>query len=138
MEDVRDAALAVRRRVLGDEYVDRAMGRRTDFDQALQDFVLDHCWGAVWTRPGLDPRTRSMLNVAMLAATGHHNELRIHVTGALRNGCTVDEIKEILLQVGVYAGTPAAVSAFGIAREAIAGYQESAGGGSTGPSEQKE
>lgn len=123
-EEERAEALGIRRSVLGDAYVDRAMGEKTEFRTALQDFVREHCWGAVWTRPGLDHKTRSMINVAMLAATGHHSELRVHVAGAFRNGCTIDEVKEILLQVGVYAGTPAMVSAFGIAEKVIAEFTE--------------
>jgi len=111
--------LAMRRKVLGDAYVDRAMGGATPFDKPLQDFVLEHCWGEVWTRPGLDAKTRSMLNVAMLAAAGHHQELALHVAGARRNGCTDEEIQEVLLQVGVYFGVPAAVSAFRIARDSL-------------------
>lgn len=121
-DEARTEALAVRRAVLGDEYVSRAVNRDTPMDKAQQEYVLDHCWGAVWTRPGLDRKVRSIINVAMLAATGHHDELRIHLAGALRNGCSEEEITEILLQVGVYAGTPALVSAFRIAREVIADF----------------
>lgn len=123
MNDNREQALEVRRKVLGDAYVERSVGRATPFTEPLQEFVTDHCWGYVWLRPGLDHKTRSLLNVGMLAALGKENELRLHVGGAMRNGCTEEEVQEVLLQVGVYAGVPAAVSAFGIARDTIAEYR---------------
>lgn len=119
----REEALAVRRKVLGSEYVDGGIARSTPFDRPMQEFVIEHCWGSVWRRPGLDHKTRSLLNIAMLSANGHERELRLHVAGALRNGCTEEEIQEVLLQVGVYCGVPTAVSAFAIARESIEAYR---------------
>src|ERR1700709_716696 len=98
MNENREEALAVRRKVLGDAYVEASVGRATPFTEPLQEFVTDHCWGSVWLRPGLDHKTRSLLNVCMLAALGKENELRLHVPGALRNGCTEEEVQEVLLQ----------------------------------------
>jgi len=109
--------LAVRRAVLGAEYVDRALASADSFTGELQQFVPDWCWGGVWTRPGLPRKTRSLLNLAMLAAMNRPHEVRIHVRGALNNGVTREEIAEIFLQVGVYAGAPAAVDAFRNAKE---------------------
>src|SRR5438552_248808 len=102
-----DAGLEIRRAVLGDEYVDRALAASDDFTAPFQDFITRYAWGDVWGRPGLDRRTRSCITVALLAALGHERELGIHVRGALRNGVTVDELREVLLQTAVYAGVPA-------------------------------
>jgi 4-carboxymuconolactone decarboxylase len=109
--------LAVRRAVLGAEYVDRAIASADSFTGELQQFVTEWCWGGVWTRPGLPRKTRSLLNLAMLAAMNRPHEVRIHVRGALKNGVTREEIAEVFLQVGVYAGAPAAVDAFRSAKE---------------------
>ena len=109
--------LAVRRAVLGAEYVDRAIASADSFTSVLQQFVTESCWGGVWTRPGLPRKTRSLLNLAMLAALNRPHEIRIHVRGALNNGVTRGEIAEVFLQVGVYAGAPAAVDAFRSAKE---------------------
>ena len=109
--------LAVRRAVLGAEYVDRAIASADSFTGELQHFVTEWCWGNVWTRPGLPRKTRSLLNLAMLAALNRPHEIRIHVRGALNNGVTREEIAEVFLQVGVYAGAPAAVDAFRSAKE---------------------
>jgi len=114
-----DDGLAVRRAVLGAEYVDRAVANADAFTQPLQDFVTEYCWGTVWTRPGLERKTRSMLNLAMLSALGRMHELKLHVRGALNNGVTREEIAEVLLQSGVYAGVPAAVEAFRNAKEVL-------------------
>jgi len=111
--------LAQRRAVLGDDYVDRSLANANDFTRPLQEWVTEHCWGAVWTRPGLPLKTRSLLNVGMLAALNRSHELAIHVRGALNNGCTPEEIQEVLLQVGVYCGAPAAVEGFSVADEVI-------------------
>ena len=108
--------LAVRRQVLGTEHVERALGAATDFDCDFQEHITEHAWGAVWTRPGLDRRTRSLLTIAILAATGCEAELALHVRATPRTGVTPDEIKEALLQVAVYAGVPAANSAFRAAK----------------------
>ena len=114
-----DDGLAVRRAVLGAAYVDRAVENADAFTRQLQDYVTKHCWGAVWTRPGLPHKTRSMLNLAMLATIGRMHEFKLHVRGALTNGVSRDEMAEILLQVGVYAGVPAAVEAFRNAKEVL-------------------
>lgn len=114
-----DDGLAVRKQVLGDEYVDAALASSDSFTAPLQELVTECCWGAVWTRPGLDRRTRSLLNVAMLAALGRGHELQLHVRGAVRNGCSDDEIAEALLQAAVYAGIPAGVEGFRLAREVL-------------------
>jgi 4-carboxymuconolactone decarboxylase len=110
----------IRREVLGDEYVDRAIGSATDFNRPMQELANEYCWGAVWGRPGLDRRTRSMLNLAMIAALNRPHELRVHIAGALTNGVSTDEIREVLLQVAIYCGVPAGVDAFRTAREVFA------------------
>lgn len=109
--------LAVRRAVLGGEYVDNSLANASDFMVAFQKLVTEYCWGEVWTRPGLDRKHRSMLNLAMLTALNRPNELRLHVRGALTNGVSRDEIKEILLQACIYAGIPAGLDAFKVANE---------------------
>lgn len=114
---IYEEGLAVRREVLGTEYVDRAIGNADSFTQPLQDFVTEYCWGGVWTRPGLPRKTRSLLNLAMLTTLGRAHELKLHVRGALNNGVTREEIAEVFLQAGVYAGVPAAVEAFRLAKE---------------------
>lgn len=111
--------LAVRRAVLGDEYVDGALDSATAFTQPLQDFVTENCWGEVWTREALPRRVRSLVTIATLTALRASTELKAHVRGALRNGCTVEEIQEVLLQSTVYCGVPAGVEAFRAAREVI-------------------
>lgn len=111
------AGLAMRREVLGAQYVDDALAQADDFTRPLQEYLTEHAWGAVWTRPGLDKKTRSMLNLAMLTALNRPHELRLHLKGALRNGVTHDEIREIFLQCGVYCGAPAALESFKLARE---------------------
>ncbi len=113
------AGLAVRRDVLGAEHVDRSLANTNVFTQPFQDLLNEYCWGEVWTRPGLDRRTRSLLNLAMLTALNRPNEFRLHTRGALNNGCTVTEIQEVLLQTAIYCGVPAAVQSFGIAREVL-------------------
>jgi 4-carboxymuconolactone decarboxylase len=115
-----DEGLEIRREVLGAEYVERALAATDDFDRPLQQLVNEYCWGAVWARPGLDRRTRSLLNLTMLSALNRQHELRVHVAGARRNGCTPEEIREALLQVAVYCGVPAGVDAFRVAREVLA------------------
>jgi 4-carboxymuconolactone decarboxylase len=114
-----DKGLAVRREVLGAEYVDAAIKGADDFNRPFQEFITEYCWGAVWGRPGLPKKTRSIINLAMLTALGKPQELKIHVKGALKNGCTKDEIMEVLLQTAIYCGVPAAVDAFRTAREAF-------------------
>lgn len=110
----------VRRKVLGDEHVDRSQATRTPFNGDLVDLITRYAWGEIWSRPGLDLKTRSCINVAMLVALGREEELVIHLRGALNNGVTPDEIKEILLQAAVYCGMPAANWAFRIASQVVA------------------
>jgi len=102
---------AMRRRVLGDAHVDRSRSNATDFTRPLVELVTEYCWGAVWTRPGLELKTRSLINLAMLTALGKHEELQLHVRGAIRNGVTKSEIQEVLLQTAIYCGVPAALGA---------------------------
>ncbi len=128
-KDLYARGLEIRRAVLGDAWVDRAFARTTEFDRAFQELLTTWCWGAVWGRPGLPRHTRSLLNLAMLAALGRHEELALHVRAARRNGVSEAEIAEVFLQVAVYAGVPAANSAFRIAKEVL---QETAGGTAQG------
>lgn len=118
-KEVHDRGLAIRREVLGGEYVDAQLKAADDFNRPFQEFITEYCWGAVWGRPGLPKKTRSIINLAMLTALGKPQELKIHVKGALKNGCTKDEIMEVLMQTAVYCGVPAAVDAFRTAREAF-------------------
>lgn len=106
-----DRGDAMRRRVLGDEHVNRSRDAATDFTRPLQDLVTEYCWGAIWTREQLEPLTRSFINLAMLTALGKQDELKLHVRGALRNGATVEQIREVLLQAAIYCGVPAALEA---------------------------
>jgi 4-carboxymuconolactone decarboxylase len=115
-----DKGMAVRRAVLGDEYVDAAIRNADDFNRPLQEMLNEYCWGAVWGREGLPRKTRSMLNLAMISVLNRPHELRAHIRGALRNGVTRAEISEIFLQVMIYAGAPAAVDSFRTAREVFA------------------
>ncbi|MBC7301876.1 MAG: 4-carboxymuconolactone decarboxylase [Nocardia sp.] len=114
-----EAGLRVRREVVGAEYVSRALADADEFTAPLQELVTEFCWGAIWTRPDLDRRSRSMITLAMLTALGRPNELATHVRGALTNGVTPEEIREVLLQATVYAGVPAGVDAFRVARQVI-------------------
>lgn len=108
---------AIRAEVIGRDRSEAALAGATDFDRPFQELALRYCWGEVWDRPGLDRRTRSIVNLAMLAAMAKPNELRIHVRGALANGVTRDEIQEVFLQACIYCGVPAAGEAFKVARE---------------------
>jgi 4-carboxymuconolactone decarboxylase len=121
MDDRRrhDQGMVVRRAVLGDPHVDRAAAATTELTADFQDLITRYAWGEVWSRPGLDRRTRSCITLAMLAALGHEEELAMHVRAALRIGLGPDEIKEVLLQVAVYAGVPAANRAFKVAQQAL-------------------
>lgn len=118
-DPVHDAGMAVRREVLGDAHVDRAIENTTDFTAPFQDFITRFAWGSVWTRDGLDRRTRSAITLATLTALGRENEIAMHVRAALRNGLTPDEIAEVLLHTAVYAGVPAANAAFAIAQRVL-------------------
>ncbi|RKZ48015.1 MAG: 4-carboxymuconolactone decarboxylase [Gammaproteobacteria bacterium] len=111
--------MSVRKEVLGDEYVDKAMNNATDFTRPLQEFVTENCWGAVWTRGTISKKTRSLVTIATLAALKAPTELKTHVRGALRNGCTVEEIQEVLLHSTVYCGAPSGIEAFRAAKEVI-------------------
>jgi 4-carboxymuconolactone decarboxylase len=115
-----DDGMAVRRAVLGDEHVDRAVERTTEFTAPFQDFITRYAWGAVWGRDGLDLRTRSAVTLAVLTALGREHEIAMHVRAALRNGLSAAEIGEVLLHTSVYAGVPAANRAFVIADEVLA------------------
>jgi len=115
-----DAGLATRREVLGAAYVDKSMAAADDFNGEFQELLNTYCWNDIWNRPGLDRHTRSLLNLAMLTALGKAPELKLHVRGALNNGVSKEEIKEVFLQAAVYCGVPAAVEAFRCAREVFA------------------
>ena len=121
MDDAARArqGMTVRRAVLGDEHVDRAVATTTSFTEPFQDFITRNAWGDIWSRPGLSRGERSMITLAMLAALQHENELAMHVRAALRNGLTPEQIQEILLQVAVYAGVPAANRAFAVAQRVL-------------------
>ena len=116
--DAFERGLAVRKEVLGHAHVDAALRNATGLDEEFQAFLTETAWGKVWSRPGLDRKTRSMLAIAMLAALGHHEELKLHIRATRNTGVTRDEVKEILLQAAIYAGVPAANSAFQDARSA--------------------
>jgi 4-carboxymuconolactone decarboxylase len=118
-DETYEAGMKVRREVLGDEHVDRALANTTDFTRAFQDFITRCAWGSVWARDGLDRRTRSCMTLAVLTALGREKEIAMHVRAALRNGLTSDEIAEVLLHTAVYAGVPAANAAFAIAKPII-------------------
>ncbi|MDG4832530.1 carboxymuconolactone decarboxylase family protein [Solwaraspora sp. WMMD1047] len=124
----------VRREVLGDAHVDRSMLAATDFTRVVQEYVTASCWGDVWSRPGLDRRTRSLLNLAMLTALNRPHEFTVHIRGALRNGCTEAEIQEALLQTAAYCGAPAALESFRLAERTIEEVRQeaAAAGSSTG------
>ena len=115
-EDVQSAGMAVRREVLGDAHVDRATANATDLTREFQEFITEYAWGGIWTRPGLDRRSRSMITLTALIARGHHEEFAMHVRAARTNGLTNDEIKELILQCAIYCGVPDANTAFRIAQ----------------------
>jgi 4-carboxymuconolactone decarboxylase len=126
-DESHEAGMHVRRSVLGDEHVDRAIERTTDFTAPFQEFITRYAWGGVWTREGLDRRTRSVITLSVLTALGRENEIAMHVRGALRNGLTPAEIGEILIHTAIYAGVPVANSAVAIANEVIAAESEPGG-----------
>ena len=119
MNDPYEAGMQVRREVLGDEHVDRSVESTTPFTEAFQEFITRYAWGGVWTREGLDRRTRSAITLAVLTALGREHELSIHVRGARRNGLSAEEIGEVLLHTAVYAGVPASNRAFAIAKQVL-------------------
>jgi 4-carboxymuconolactone decarboxylase len=112
-----DKGLATRRAVLGAEYVDNSLKNADDFNMPMQELVTEYCWNEIWNRPGLDRRTRSFLNLAMLIALNRPHELKLHVRGAINNGLTKEEIREVFLQAAIYCGVPAAIDAFRTAKE---------------------
>jgi 4-carboxymuconolactone decarboxylase len=124
MTDMYEAGMTVRRQVLGDAHVDRAEAQKTDLTREFQAFITRYAWGEVWTRPGLDRRTRSVVTLTALIAHGHWGELEMHLRAALRNGLGAGEIAEVILQTAVYCGVPAANHAFSIAQDVLSGEGE--------------
>jgi 4-carboxymuconolactone decarboxylase len=122
-----DQGLTIRKEVLGAEHVERALAGADDFSRPYQELITEYCWGAVWGRPGLSRKTRSLLNLAMLTALGREEEFKLHVRAALRNGVTREDIREVLLQTAIYCGVPAANSAFRQAREVFAQMERDGG-----------
>ncbi|MGE0337963.1 MAG: carboxymuconolactone decarboxylase family protein [Gammaproteobacteria bacterium] len=126
-DELFETGLAIRKEVLGADFVEKALAGADDFNMPLQRLVTEYCWGAVWGRDALPKNIRSMLNLAMLSVLNRPNELKAHVRGALRNGVTPAEIREVLLQVAIYGGVPAAVDSFRVAREALHEHAAQAG-----------
>ena len=116
-EERYEAGLKIRREVLGAEYVDRSISMADDFNRPLQELVTEYCWGEIWSRPGLSRKMRSLINLAVLTALNRPHEVKLHLKGALNNGCRKEEIMEVLLQTAIYCGVPAAVDSFRLARE---------------------
>jgi 4-carboxymuconolactone decarboxylase len=114
-----DEGRRVRAEVLGEEHVERSLANATEFNRPIQELVTEYCWGVIWARPGLGRRERSLVNLGMLTALNRSHELGVHVRGALRNGCTPEEIQEVLLQAAIYCGVPAAMEAFRVAEAAV-------------------
>ncbi len=114
-----EAGLAKRKQVLGDAHVEKSLGQTSEFSRPIQELVTEYCWGAIWTRDGLPDKTRSLINLAMLSALNRGHELGAHVRGALRNGATIEEVQEVLLQVAIYVGVPASLESFRIAEAKI-------------------
>ena len=115
-----DEGAAVRKQVLGSDYVEQSLANADDFTRAMQELTTEFCWGSIWTRPGLSYRDRSLLNLGMISALNRPHELKLHIRGALRNGLSREEIREVLLQVAVYCGVPAGMASFQLAREVFA------------------
>jgi len=109
----------VRREVLGAAYVDRSIAEADDFSRPMQELVTEYCWGEIWTQPELPKKTRSLINIAMISALNRPHELKLHVRGALRNGCSKEEIRSVLMQVAIYCGVPAAIDGLRVAREVL-------------------
>lgn len=122
MSEKYEEGLEIRKKVLGKEYVENSINNATDFNKELQDFVTTYCWGEIWGREGLSLKTRSIINLAMITALNRPHELKLHVRGALNNGLTEEDIKEVLLQTAVYCGVPAAIDSFRTAKEVIDEY----------------
>jgi 4-carboxymuconolactone decarboxylase len=126
-QDMHARGLKNRKEVLGEAHVERSLATADDFSRPYQDLITEYCWGAVWDRPGLSRKTRSLLNIAMLTALNREDEFRLHVRAAFRNGVTRDEIREVLLQTAIYCGVPAANSAFKQARAVFAAMEKEDG-----------
>lgn len=118
-DDSHQKGLKIRREVLGDAHVDRSLAAVSDFSRPVQDYVTAIGWGEIWSRPGLDRRSRSLINLAMLTVLNRNHELGVHVRGAIRNGCSTEEIQEVLLQAAVYCGAPAALESFRVAERVL-------------------
>lgn len=112
--------LRTRRDVLGDAYVNKSLDSATDYSFPMQELITEYCWNAIWNRPGLDRRSRSLLNLGMIAALGRKKELKLHIRGALNNGLTREELREVFMQVAVYCGVPAGLDSFNVAQEVLA------------------
>jgi 4-carboxymuconolactone decarboxylase len=123
-DELFQRGLEIRKSVLGADFVEKSIASADEFNMPLQRLVTEYCWGAVWGREELPRKIRSMLNLAMISALNRPHELKLHVKGALRNGLTREEVREVLLQVGIYCGIPAAVDSFRVAREALAEYDQ--------------
>jgi 4-carboxymuconolactone decarboxylase len=123
-DDKYEGGMRIRRAVLGDAHVNRADANKTDFDADFQQFITEAAWGTVWARPGMDRITRHLLTIAILAALGKENELAMHIRATRNTGVTPDQLKEVFFQVAIYAGVPAANSAFAIAKKVFAEYDE--------------
>ncbi len=119
-DEVYERGLKIRREVVGSAYVDKSLAEADDFTRPLQELVTKYCWGEVWSRPGLERRERSLINLAMIAALNRPHELKLHIRGALRNGLTRQEIGEVFLQAAIYCGVPAALDSVRIAKEVFA------------------
>jgi len=116
---VHDEGLKVRREIMNSKRIDNVMEKVTDFDKPFQELVNEYCWGSIWTRPGLSRKIRSLINIAMLTALNRPNEVKMHVEGALNNGCSEEEIREVLLQTVIYCGVPAGLDSLKIAKEVL-------------------
>jgi 4-carboxymuconolactone decarboxylase len=116
-KELFETGLQIRREVLGAEHVDKSISQADDFNRPLQELVTEYCWGAIWSRPGLSRKMRSLINLAMITALNRPHEVKLHLKGALNNGCSKEEIMEVLLQAAIYCGIPAGVDSFRLARE---------------------
>ena len=116
-KELFEIGLKIRREVLGAEYVDKSISQADDFNRPLQELVTEYCWGSVWSRPGISRKMRSMINLAMLTALNRPHEVKLHLKAAFNNGCSKEEIMEVLLQTAIYCGVPAAMDSFRLARE---------------------
>jgi 4-carboxymuconolactone decarboxylase len=132
-DSIYERGMHIRREVLGDEHVDAAVSRTTDFNADFQDLITRYAWGEIWTRPGLDLRQRSCITLTALVALGRLEELEMHVAAALRNGLTVAEIKEVLLQCAIYCGVPAANAAFAVAQSVLGDHDKPPESGESAP-----